>query len=95
MYVLSKFLILLSLPVAFASSIPPYSGISPLESTIVIPTVQYNFTDTNGQADRRENVTAAIKRTWDLYVQQAWGSDEVTPVTGKGQDPRFRFLKNC
>lgn len=93
MYFAWKFL--LSLPVAFSSSIPPYSGTSPLESTIVIPAVQYNFTDISGQADRRDNITATIKRTWDLYVQQAWGWDEVRPVTGKGQDPRFRFAENC
>ena len=38
--------------------------------------------------ERRRKVKESIQRTWELYVQEAWGWDEVRPVQGGGRDPR-------
>lgn len=72
---------------------PPYmsyAGKTALETTIQLPELQYKFSNGSGaDVERRDKVKEVIKRTWDLYVQQAWGWDEVRPVRGSGQDPRY------
>jgi hypothetical protein len=66
-----------------------HAGTSVLETTIVLPKLQYNFANSQGGDDeRRQKVKESIKRTWDLYVQQAWGWDEVRPIRGGGRDTR-------
>ncbi len=76
---------------------PPYlshAGRAALETTIRLPVLQYQFPNGSGaDVERRNKVKDAIKRTWDLYVQQAWGWDEVRPVRGSGQDTRFPATK--
>jgi hypothetical protein len=70
-----------------------YIGKSALSTSIPLPRLQYQFAHNEGlDFDRREKVKASIKETWDLYVQQAWGWDEVRPVTGGGRDSRYFFL---
>jgi hypothetical protein len=75
---------------------PPYmsnAGRAALETTIQLPDLQYKFLNGSGaDVERRDKVKEVIKRTWDLYVQQAWGWDEVRPVRGSGQDPRYPLL---
>ena len=66
-----------------------HAGTSVLETTIVLPKLQYSFANNQGGDDeRRQKVKESIKRTWDLYVQQAWGWDEVRPIRGGGHDTR-------
>ena len=67
-----------------------YAGKAALETTIQLPELQYKFPNGSGaDVERRDRVKDVIKRTWDLYVQQAWGWDEVRPVRGSGQDTRY------
>jgi mannosyl-oligosaccharide alpha-1,2-mannosidase len=72
---------------------PPYlgyAGKAALETTIVLPKIQYNFRKGEGaDPERRERVKEAILRTWELYAQEAWGWDEVRPVQGGGKDSRY------
>jgi hypothetical protein len=72
---------------------PPYlshSGKKALETTIHLPRLQFNFSKGEGvDAKRRDMVRDTIERTWRLYAQEAWGWDEVKPVQGGGQDPRY------
>jgi len=70
-----------------------FAGKSALASTFALPKLQYQFQDTDGgNFERREKVKGLIKETWDLYVQQAWGWDEVRPVSGGGRDSRYRLV---
>ena len=64
------------------------AGRSALESTITLPRIQHSFADKAGNEQRRERIREELKRTWDAYVQQAWGWDEVKPVSGGGRDTR-------
>ena len=67
-----------------------YAGKAALETTMQLPDLQYKFLNGSGaDIERRDKVKDAIKRTWDLYVQQAWGWDEARPVRGSGQDTRY------
>lgn len=67
-----------------------HAGKSALETTIILPKVQYKFRKGEGaDIERREKVKEAILRTWELYSQEAWGWDEVRPVQGGGRDSRF------
>lgn len=71
-----------------------HAGKSALESTIVLPTLQHKFPNNEGaDVERRQKVKESIKQTWELYVQEAWGWDEVAPVRGGGRDTRL-ILKN-
>lgn len=66
-----------------------HAGKSALESTIVLPTLQHKFPNNKGaDIERRQKVRESIKQTWELYVQEAWGWDEVAPVRGGGRDTR-------
>jgi len=71
---------------------PPYlshAGRSALETSVLLPRVQFLFPPGQGKdVGRREKVREAIRRTWKLYSQEAWGWDEVRPVQGGGRDPR-------
>jgi len=71
---------------------PPYlshAGRSALETSVLLPRVQFLFPrGRGGDVARREKVREAIRRTWRLYSQEAWGWDEVKPVQGGGRDPR-------
>jgi len=67
-----------------------YIGQSALSTSVTLPRLQYQFPFNEGNSyDRREEVKALIKNAWDLYVKQAWGWDEVRPVTGGGRDSRY------
>ena len=69
-----------------------HAGKAALATTIVLPRLQYEFEKKEGRSDeRREKIKGFIKQTWDLYVQQAWGWDEVRPVRGGGRDSRYIF----
>lgn len=58
------------------------------ESSVQIPKLQYQFPKgQGGDAKRLREVKDVIKKTWDLYVQQARGFDETRPVTGGGANP--------
>jgi len=65
------------------------AGRSALDSTISLPRIQHSFSDKAGNEQRRQKVREELKRTWDAYVQQAWGWDEVKPVSGGGRDTRY------
>jgi hypothetical protein len=67
-----------------------HAGKSALETTIVLPKIQYKFPKGRGaDIPRRHKIKESIKRTWDLYVQEAWGWDEARPVQGGGRDTRY------
>src|SRR5947207_11734106 len=64
----------------FFSSTPyiDHSGRSALRTEISLPKVQFPFRNGEGaDPQRRERVKQAILRTWEGYVSQAWGWDEV------------------
>jgi hypothetical protein len=66
-----------------------HGGKSALATTITLPRLQYNFEKNEGGHDeRRRKVKESIRRTWDLYTEQAWGWDEVRPVRGGGRNTR-------
>jgi hypothetical protein len=66
-----------------------HSGKSALETTVLLPRVQFEFPrGKGGDVVRREKIKEAIERTWRLYAQEAWSWDEVKPVHGGGRDPR-------
>lgn len=68
-----------------------HAGRPVLETTIVLPKLQHRFASNQGGDDeRRQKVKESIKRTWDLYVREAWGWDEVRPSHGGGHDTRYR-----
>jgi hypothetical protein len=70
-----------------------YLGKSALATSLALPRLQYQFPYTDGpDYERHEKVKGLIKETWDLYVQQAWGWDEVRPVDGGGRDSRYFFV---
>jgi mannosyl-oligosaccharide alpha-1,2-mannosidase len=66
---------------------------STLSTGITLPKIQFSFPlGTGADVGRREKVKEAIKRTWDGYVSQGWGWDEVRPNAGGGRDTRSDFL---
>jgi hypothetical protein len=68
-----------------------YLGKSALATSLALPRLQsYNE---GPDYERREKVKGLIKETWALYVQQAWGWDEVRPVSGGGRDTRYFELE--
>lgn len=92
------YLIILTLPSRRRAFLPPeylsHIGRSALETTLSLPTLQYQFPHGEGaHYERREKVKEALKRNWDLYVQEAWGWDEVRPVHGGGRDTRSSPLR--
>ena len=98
LYLVALLLIYFIVPLWFngnkVQSPPPtylsHAGRSALDTTITIPKLQYEFPDNHGGDDNRRNqIRETIKRTWDLYKQEAWGLDEVRPRTGGGHDTRF------
>ena|SRR2546423_6534918 len=92
------YLIIISWPTKRRAFLEPeylsHIGRSALETTLVLPTIQYQFPNgEGGHYERREKVKEALKRNWELYVQEAWGWDEVRPVHGGGRDTRLGSLK--
>jgi hypothetical protein len=66
-----------------------YASKEALQTTIVLPKLQYKFREGEGaDFERRQKVKESIQRTWELYAQEAWGWDEVKPITGGGRDTR-------
>ena len=52
--------------------------------------MQFGFREgEGGDAGRLRAVREAISRTWEGYVEEAWGWDEVRPVAGGGKDTRY------
>jgi hypothetical protein len=90
--------LILTLPSKRRAVLPPeylsHIGRSALETTLSLPTLQYQFPHGEGaDYERREKVKEALKRNWYLYVQEAWGWDEVRPVHGGGRDTRSGPLR--
>jgi mannosyl-oligosaccharide alpha-1,2-mannosidase len=59
-----------------------------------IPLLQHNFTAKVESAEalairhtRRETVRNAFIRSWRAYEENAWGHDELTPLSGSFRDP--------
>lgn len=70
-----------------------HAGKKALETTIVLPNIQYPFLEGEGRdVNRREKVRDAIRRTWELYSKEAWAWDEVKPNQGGGRDTRYHPL---
>jgi hypothetical protein len=98
LYLLALLLIYFIVPLLFNGKkvLPPpptylsHAGRSALDTTITIPKLQYEFPDNQGgDENRRDQIRETIKRTWDLYKQEAWGWDEVRPCSGGGHDTRY------
>jgi len=74
-------------PTLVDSSYLQYAGKSALTTSIVLPRLQYPFQNGEGRDERRRGtIREVIENTWALYVQEAWGWDEVRPVQGRGRD---------
>lgn len=64
----------------------------PTDTTEKIPQIQYDFpkertVDRSRRLERRKAVKEAFLHAWEGYKQHAWGKDEVTPITGKYDNP--------
>ena len=75
-----------------ADSVPSVNSTF-FEISITIPKLQYNFSEGGGgDSTRLQQIQGTINDTWNLYVQQAWGFDEVKPVTGGGVNTLYHYL---
>ena len=77
---------------SFITPIPylSHAGRGALESTIILPRIQYHFDKGDGgDPSRRTKIQETIRRTWELYTNEAWGWDEVKPTEGGGRDTRY------
>lgn len=64
----------------------------PTDTAEKIPKIQYDFpeeraVDRSRRLERREAVKEAFLHAWNGYKKHAWGKDEVTPITGKHDNP--------
>jgi len=67
----------------------PFTGNGSLQATIDLPQIQFPFpAGTGGNLNRSSAVKTVVERTWNLYSQKAFGSDQIQPVNGSGVSTR-------
>jgi mannosyl-oligosaccharide alpha-1,2-mannosidase len=76
-----------------AAALSPFTGNDSLQTTIQLPPIQFDFpAGSGGDVNRASAVKSVIERTWTLYAEEAFGSDQIQPVNGIGINTRYLRL---
>jgi hypothetical protein len=76
-----------------AVALSPFTGNDSLQTTIELPPIQFDFPVGSGaDVSRASAVKSVIERTWNLYAEKAFGSDQIQPVNGSGITTRHPLV---